>query len=79
MASVVLDPMLAVTAKKKKDKRIHKEMHEPSINVKSVVLKAFCLEDWKCKMILGGGTTMHSDIYYLDNDLIQHVHASTQQ
>lgn len=60
--------MMLVTAEK--NKRIHKVMQKPSINVITAMLKAFCLEDLKCKMILGHGTTMHLDIYYLDNDLI---------
>lgn len=62
------DVMVAVTAEQ--NKRIHKKMRKPSINVITAMLKAFCLEDWKCKMIVGRGTTMHLDIYYLDNDLI---------
>lgn len=68
MASVVQDGMEAMTAEK--NKRIHKKMHKPSINVITAMNKAFGLEDSKCKMILGHGTTMHLDIYYLDNDLI---------
>lgn len=62
-----------------KNKRIHKNMHEPSINIITVVLKAFCLEVWKCKMTLGCGTMMHLNIYYLENDLIWQMHTATQQ
>ncbi len=69
--------MAAVTAEK--NKGIHEKMHKPSKNVITAVLKAFCTEDWKRKMILGCGTTMHLDIYYLDNDLIWHTHTPTQQ